>query len=87
MDLWGNALRVLVLVAGPVVGVALIVGLLTSLLQAATQLNDSALSFVPKVAALILVMALGGSWLLGHLERHLSGSITHLAEMGPGRER
>ena len=46
LDLWRQALTLLVTVAAPIVGVSLGVGLLTSLLQAATQLKDSTLSFV-----------------------------------------
>ena len=82
LDLWRGALDVLVVVGGPLIAVALGVGLLTSLIQAATQLSDATLSFVPKIAAVLVVLALGGSWLLAHLERHVGDSIAHLADIG-----
>jgi flagellar biosynthetic protein FliQ len=82
LELWREALTVLAMVAAPVTLVALGVGLVTSLLQAATQLNDSSLSFVPKVAALLVVLALGGGWLLGRLGQHMTDSMAHVTEIG-----
>ena len=52
------------LVSLPLLGVALVVGLLVSLLQAATQLNEMTLSFVPKVLAIGLTAVLAGPWML-----------------------
>lgn len=82
LDLWREALTVLTTVAAPIILVALAVGLLTSLLQAATQLNDSTLSFVPKIAALLVVLALGGGWLLDRLGGHLTQSFGDVVEIG-----
>lgn len=82
LDLWRQALTVLSTVAAPVILVALGVGLVTSLLQAATQLNDSSLSFVPKVAALLVVLALAGGWLLDRLGQHMTESMNQVTEIG-----
>jgi flagellar biosynthetic protein FliQ len=82
LDLWREALTVLTTVAAPIIVVALGVGLVTSLLQAATQLSDSSLSFVPKVAALLIVLALGGGWLLDQLGQHMTESMHHVTEIG-----
>lgn len=54
----------LFLVAAPILGVALVVGLAVSLLQAATQLNEMTLSFVPKALALAGTMVVVGPWML-----------------------
>ena len=59
-----QALWVMFLVSLPLLGVALVVGLLVSLLQAATQLNEMTLSFVPKVLAIGLTAVLAGPWML-----------------------
>ena len=59
-----QALWVMFLVSLPLLGVALVVGLLVSLLQAATQLNEMTLSFVPKVLAIGLAAVLAGPWML-----------------------
>jgi flagellar biosynthetic protein FliQ len=85
LDLWREAGVVMVWVAGPVIAVALAIGLVTSVLQAATQLSDSALSFVPKLAGLMVALALGGGWLLSHLESHMSHSMERLVELGKGQ--
>ena len=59
-----QALWVTFLVALPLLGVALVVGLLVSLIQAATQLNEMTLSFVPKVVAMGLAAVLAGPWMI-----------------------
>ena len=57
-----EALWVAILIAGPLLGVALIVGLIIGIIQAATSINEMTLSFIPKIAALVAVLILVGSW-------------------------
>ena len=59
-----QALWVLFLVALPLLGAALVVGLVVSLFQAATQLNEMTLSFVPKLIAMGVVAVIAGPWML-----------------------
>ncbi len=59
-----HALWITFLVAAPVLGMALVSGLLVSLLQAATQLNEMTLSFVPKAVAISLTLVVVGPWML-----------------------
>lgn len=59
-----NALFLLLMVSAPVLGVILIVGLVVSLFQAITQINEATLSFVPKLVAAIIVFAVAGPWML-----------------------
>lgn len=59
-----GALYVLVLISSPLLLSALGVGLLIGMLQAATQINEATLSFIPKILAIILVLGLGGAWIL-----------------------
>ncbi len=59
-----GALYILVLVSSPLLLSALVVGLLIGMLQAATQINEMTLSFIPKILAIILVLAIGGTWIL-----------------------
>ncbi len=54
-------------VAGPVLAVALLVGLVIGILQAATSINENTLSFVPKLVVVFLAMALGSALMLGVL--------------------
>jgi flagellar biosynthetic protein FliQ len=58
-----NALLVTLLIAGPVLLVTLIIGSIISLIQAATQVNEYTLTFVPKLIGAIVVLLLLGSWM------------------------
>ncbi len=62
-----HALWVTILLAAPLLLSGLVVGLLISILQAATQVNELTLSFVPKVLVMALVLLLAGSWMLNTL--------------------
>ncbi len=65
----GHALLLALLISGLPVLAALVVGLLVSIFQAATQIQEQTLSHAPKIAAVFLVLALGGGWMLGQLVR------------------
>lgn len=54
-------------VAGPILLAGLVTGLAVSLLQAVTQLQDSTLTFIPKIIATLVVLAALGHWMLGQL--------------------
>jgi flagellar biosynthetic protein FliQ len=62
IELGREALWVAVLIAGPLLGIALIVGLIIGIIQAATSINEMTLSFIPKIAALVAVLVVLGSW-------------------------
>jgi len=67
VDLGRSALWAVVLIASPMLVVALGVGLFIGVLQAATSINEQTLSFIPKLLALGLTLALFGGWQLGML--------------------
>ena len=77
-----DALYLLLMVSAPILLAVLVIGLVVSIFQAATQINESTLSFVPKVAALLVVLALGGGWLLDRLGQHMTDSMAHVTEIG-----
>ncbi|NDP39188.1 MAG: flagellar biosynthesis protein FliQ [Rhodoferax sp.] len=62
-----EALIMLLMVSAPVLGVVLVVGLLVSLFQAVTQINEATLAFVPKLVAAMAVFAIAGPWMLSVL--------------------
>lgn len=66
-----DALIMMLMVAAPVLGVILIVGLLISLFQAVTQINEATLAFVPKLIAAMAVFALAGPWMLTTLVEYI----------------
>ena len=59
-----QALNVMVLISAPMLLSALVVGLLVGMLQAATQINEMTLSFIPKLGILVAVLWLTGPWML-----------------------
>ncbi|MDR5866458.1 flagellar biosynthesis protein FliQ [Halomonas koreensis] len=76
-----QGMRVTLLLAGPLLLTALFTGLLVSLFQAATQINEMTLSFIPKILAVFAVLVLAGPWLLGLITtftRELFGNIPNL---------
>ncbi len=62
----GGVLQIL-LIASPILLVAVLVGLLISIFQATTSIQDQTLTFVPKILAVLLMMAFFGSWMLNTL--------------------
>ena len=75
-----EALLMLVMVASPVLGAALVVGLLVSLFQAVTQIHEATLAFVPKLIAVVAVFAIAGPWMLNMLVEY----IRRILEAIPG---
>jgi flagellar biosynthetic protein FliQ len=61
----------LLLVAAPLLLSALVVGLVVSIFQAATQINEATLSFVPKIVGAVIVLAVTGPWMLSTLVEYL----------------
>lgn len=62
-----HALLVLLMVSAPMLLVALGVGLLVSIFQAATQINEMTLSFIPKLVAVFVTLIVAGPWMLSTL--------------------
>lgn len=62
-----QALWASVLVGGPLVIGTMLVGLVISILQAATQINEATLTFVPKLLVVAAILVIGGPWMLGQL--------------------
>jgi flagellar biosynthetic protein FliQ len=70
-----EALLMLLMVSAPVLGAALLVGLLVSLFQAVTQINEATLAFVPKLIAVVAVFAIAGPWMLTMLVEYIRRTI------------
>jgi flagellar biosynthesis protein FliQ len=70
-----QGLWMLLLVSAPVLLVVLVVGLIVSVFQAATQINEATLSFVPKIIAAVAVLAIAGPWMLSTLVEYLRATL------------
>ncbi len=64
MSVGTHALEITLMLAAPMLLVALVVGLLVGIFQAATQINEMTLSFIPKLIAMAATMAIAGPWML-----------------------
>jgi flagellar biosynthetic protein FliQ len=75
IDIGRQAIEVLLLVSAPLFIAALVTGLLVSIFQAATQINEATLSFVPKMIAAVAVLTLAGPWMLSTLVEYLQRTL------------
>ena len=64
MTMGRQAMEVTLMVAAPMLLVALVVGLVVSIFQAATQINEMTLSFIPKLVGIFVAMIVAGPWML-----------------------
>ncbi len=81
MSLGAQAIQLTLLVSAPLLLVALVVGLAISIFQAATQINEATLSFIPKLIAVFVALVVAGPWMLAQLVafmRELFASIPQL---------
>ena len=70
-----QGLWILLMVSAPVLIVVLAVGLVVSIFQAATQINEATLSFVPKIVAAVVVLAVAGPWMMTTLVEYLQRTL------------
>ena len=67
MSMGNQAIQVSLVLAAPLLLVALVVGLIISIFQAATQINEATLSFIPKLLAVFATMVIAGPWMLNQM--------------------
>ena len=80
MSVGTHALEITLMLAAPMLLVALVVGLLVGIFQAATQINEMTLSFIPKLIAMAATMAIARPWML----KLIVGYTRELFESIPG---
>jgi len=76
-----QGLYMLLLVSAPVLLAVLVVGLVVSIFQAATQINEATLSFVPKVLAAVAVLAIAGPWMLTMLVEYIQRTLLQIPQI------
>jgi flagellar biosynthetic protein FliQ len=76
-----QALWVTALVAAPLLLTALVVGLVVSIFQAATQINEMTLSFIPKLLAMFAALVLAGPWMLSLLVDYVQRLFSSIPQM------
>lgn len=73
MDVLREAMLVAFKLAGPLLIVSIVVGLIVSVFQAATQIHEQTLIFVPKIVCIALLLLILGSWMIGTLGEFIRG--------------
>lgn len=81
MAIGQRALEIMLLLSMPLLLVALAVGLLVGVFQAATQINEMTLSFIPKLLGVAVALALGGPWMLKVLVSYTRDLITSIPSL------
>lgn len=78
LQLLGDVLWNALLISAPLLAVTLVVGLAISILQVATQVQEAALTFIPKIIAAVMVLVLAGPWMLKRLVAFATGLISNI---------
>jgi flagellar biosynthetic protein FliQ len=76
-----RAMYVALLLTAPPLLVSLVVGLLVSFFQAATQINEATLSFIPKLFAVLLTLVIAGPWMLSIVLDYMRQMLTNIPQI------
>ena len=76
MTIGRTAMEVTLMVAAPMLLVALIIGLIVSIFQAATQINEATLSFIPKLVGIFVALVVAGPWMLAVMLDYMRSVFT-----------
>jgi len=76
-----TAMEVTLMVAAPLLLVALIVGLIISIFQAATQINEQTLSFIPKLVAVFVTLVIAGPWMISVMTDYMRNVFSGIPQL------
>lgn len=77
-----KAVETILLGSGPMLIAAMVVGLIISIFQAATQINEQTMTFIPKIVAVFITLLIFGPWLMNLLVTFTTGILTSIATIG-----
>jgi len=81
LTIGSEAMQTTLMVAAPVLGTALMIGLIVSIFQAATQINEQTLSFIPKLVGVMAVLMLAGHWMLMTMVDYMHHIFTMIPQL------
>ncbi|WP_020166548.1 MULTISPECIES: flagellar biosynthesis protein FliQ [Methylotenera] len=81
MTMARHAMEVLLLVSAPILLVVLMIGLVVSIFQAATQINEQTLSFIPKLVGVFAALVIAGPWMLSVMVDYMRVVFTSIPSM------
>ena len=82
LGLGKESLMVALMVAAPILGASLVIGVVVSIIQAVTQVQEMTLSFVPKLVGVFVAMLLFGPWMMQTLVTYSAGLFANMATFG-----
>ena len=82
IDMANGALTVTLMLGGPILLISLVTGLTVSIFQATTQIHELTLTFVPKIAAVIIVLIVAGPWMLSTMMTYTTNIFQSLPALG-----
>lgn len=81
MSIGRHAVEITLMIAAPMLLVALAIGLVVSIFQAATQINEMTLSFIPKLIGVLVALMVAGPWMLAVLMDYMRQLFTNIPNM------
>jgi flagellar biosynthetic protein FliQ len=81
MTIGRQAMEITLLVSAPLLLVALVIGLVVSIFQAATQINEATLSFIPKLVGVFVALIIAGPWMLSVMLDYMRQVFTGIPGM------
>ena len=81
MSIGRHAIEITLMIAAPMLLVALAIGLIVSIFQAATQINEMTLSFIPKLIGIFIALMVAGPWMLSVLTDYIRQLFTNIPNL------
>ncbi|RTD94451.1 flagellar biosynthetic protein FliQ [Variovorax atrisoli] len=81
MTMGHRAMEISLLIGAPLLLVALIIGLIVSIFQAATQINEATLSFIPKLLAVFATFVIAGPWMLDRMLDYMRALFSSIPQL------
>lgn len=80
LNIGTEAVKTMILISAPMLIAAMVVGIVVSIFQAITQINEATLTFIPKIVAIVIVLAVSAPWMIKVLENYATTVITSASE-------
>ncbi|MGD9950635.1 MAG: flagellar biosynthesis protein FliQ [Desulfobulbus sp.] len=82
IDIGRQAVQTVLMTSAPMLLAALVIGLIISIFQAATQINERTMTFIPKIVGVFVTLLIFGPWIMEILITFTTGIITQIATIG-----
>jgi flagellar biosynthetic protein FliQ len=80
LNIGAEAIKTMILIAGPMLFAAMVVGILVSVFQAITQINEATLTFIPKMIAILVVLAVMAPWMMEILQSYTTQVLSQAGD-------